>query len=248
MNFSPILYRRHLSRYYEFQVIGGVQDGNWLAADAVTDKIQFEQTFDLYALTGFAGRAVTKDYGVPLFNPRCGEMYIGSDFSTDIPNLIGLIQGWDVTYRPWQEIPVDMPVYRQAVADWLGISPPEVRVTRILRVDIDGDDVDEVFISAAHFEDESGHMTEQGDYSIILMRKVDGNEVLTVPVVADVYTSQSAELTFPFTYSLAGLLDLNRDGNLELIVEVARWEGGGVAIYQVDGMNVVQALSSFCSG
>jgi hypothetical protein len=249
-DFTPILFRRYLSRYYEFQVIGGVQAGNWLPAGAVADTVRFEQAFDLYAPAGFAGTAVTKDYGIPLFISRCGETFIGSDFSTDIPNLIGVAQGWDVTHRPWLETAVDTPVYYAAVADWLvsqGFTLPYVQISRILRVDLEGDGVDEVFISAAYFNDESGHMAEQGDYSIILMRKLVGSEVVTVPVVAELYTSPTAELAFPFTYSLASLLDLNRDGNLELIVEVTRWEGSGVILYQVDGTNVIEALRAVCT-
>lgn len=248
-DFTPILYRDNFSRYNEFQIIGGVQEGEWLAAEAVADKVQFEQAFDLYA-NGFAGVATTKDYGTSISNPRCGETYIGSDFSTYIPNVIGVKQGWDVTHRPWQDIAVDTPVYYGAVADWLfsqGVTLPNIQITRIVRVDLEGDGVDEVFISASHFEDESGHMAEAGDYSIILMRKIVGSEVATVPVVADLYTAQTAELEFPFTYSPASLLDLNQDGILELIVEVTRWEGNGVTIYEIDGANVAQALSAVCT-
>jgi hypothetical protein len=107
--------------------------------------------------------------------------------------------------------------------------------------------VDEVFLTATHFEDESGHMAEEGDYSIILMRKIVGAEVATVPVVSDLYTAQTAELNFPYTYSIASLLDLNQDGIMELIVEVTRWEGNGVQIYEIDGPNVTQALSAICA-
>ncbi len=248
-DFTPILYRDNFSGYNEFQVIGGVQDGNWLPANVVADQVGFEQAFDLYA-NGYAGVAITKDNGAPVFNSRCGETYIGSDFSTYIPNLIGVAQDWEVTYRPWGGTALDSPVYYAAVADWLvsqGFTLPYVQISRILRVDLEGDGVDEVFISAAYFNDESGHMAEQGDYSIILMRKLVGSEVVTVPVVAELYTSPTAELVFPFTYSLASLLDLNQDGNLELIVEVTRWEGSGVILYQVDGTNVIEALRAVCA-
>ncbi len=248
-DFTPILYRDHVSQYNEFQIIGGVQDGEWLPAGQVADQVEFEQAFDLYA-NGYAGVAITKDDGAPAFNPRCGEAYVGTDFSNDIPNLIGVKQGWDVTYRPGEEVPVNTPVYYAAVADWLvsqGFTLPAVGISRILRVDLEGDGVEEVLISAAHFRDESGHMAEQGDYSIILMRKLVGDQVLTVPVVADLYTSPTAELTFPFTYSLASLLDLNRDGTLELIVDVSRWEGAGVILYQVDGTNVNEVIRAVCT-
>lgn len=246
-DFTPILYSHTFFPRNEFQVIGGVQGGNWLPADVVADKVQLEQAFDLYAPTGYAGVAITEYFTTP---SRCGGTYVGSKFSMEIPHLIGVAQGWDVTLGSWLETSVDTPVYYAAVADWLvsqGFTLPAVQITRILRVDLEGDGVEEVFISAAYFKDESGHMAEQGDYSIILMRKLVGNEVVTVPVVADLYTSPTAELAFPFTYSLASLLDLNQDRNLDLIVEVTRWEGGGVIIYQIDGTNVIPALQAICT-
>ena len=136
------------------------------------------------------------------------------------------------------------------MGDWLvsqGVTGPDVSITRVVRVDIEGDGVDEVFINASRFLEETGHNTEMGDYSILLMRKVVGEVVVTVPVVADVYISPTAELSFPFTYLLVNFLDLNGDGFLEVIVDVSRWEGSGVMVYQVDGVNVTQALMSVCA-
>lgn len=247
-DFTPILYRDNFSRFNEFRVIGGVQDGVWLPAEVVADQVQYEQAYQLYA-NGYAGVAITKDNGAPPSHPSCAERSIGSDFSTYVPHVIGVKQGWNVTYRPWRDIAVTTPVYYRAVADWLlsqGFTLPVVEISRILLVDLEGDGVDEVLISASHFEDESGHMAEQGDYAVVLMRKLVGANVVTVPMVADIYTSPTAEQVFPFTYLLAGLLDLNRDGILELLVEVTRWEGGGVMIYEIDGTNVTQALSAVC--
>lgn len=248
-DFTPILYRNYFSRYYEFQVIGGVQAGSWLPASAVADQVGFDQAFDLYAPSGFAGVATTEDYGVPLDNPRCGDTFIGTDFSQDLPNLIAVKQGWNVGYRPWREIPVDTPVYYAAVADWLasqGLTLPYVQINRIVLVDLERDGVDEVIISAAYFNDASGHMAEQGDYSIVLMRKLVGADVVTIPVAADLYTNPEPEQVFPFTYTLANLLDLNQDGVLDLIVEVSRWEGDGVIIYDVEGTLVSEAIRAVC--
>jgi hypothetical protein len=249
-DFTPILYRNFLSRYYEFQVIGGAQAGNWLPASAIAEQIEFEQAFDVYAPSGFAGVGKAKDYSIPLVNPRCGEAYIGTDFSLDTPYLVGVKQGWQVGYRAWRAIPVDTPVYYGAVADWLrsqGFGLPAVQINRIVLVDLENDGVDEVFINAAYFKDASGHMAEQGDYSIILMRKLVGAEVVTVPVVAELYTNPTADQVFPYTYSLVNLLDLNQDGILDLVVEADRWEVNGALIYQVAGTKVVEVLRSICT-
>jgi hypothetical protein len=80
------------------------------------------------------------------------------------------------------------------------------------------------------------------------MRKVTGNDILTIPLVKDYYVTSlpEAELNYPLTYTLAGALDLNQDGSLEVIVDVSRWEGGGAIVYRVDGQNVREVLRAIC--
>ena len=106
--------------------------------------------------------------------------------------------------------------------------------------------MNEVLLSATYFKDESRHMTETGDYSVVLLRKVSGNQVLTVPLISDYYVSSAPELSYPKTYTLAEAIDLNQDGNLEVVVDVSRWEGAGAIVFRVDGQNVREVLRAIC--
>jgi hypothetical protein len=112
-------------------------------------------------------------------------------------------------------------------------------------VDIEGDGTDEVFISAAHLDD-SQHTTKAGDYSILLLRQVLGNEAITKLVAGDVYRSLEPEITFPRMYSFANFIDLNQDGRLEVVVDIQKWEGIGAQVYQIDGDDIIQTLSAEC--
>lgn len=248
LSFSPILFRVDgADRYYSFQLLGGYLDGIWLDDDATFARMAFRQPHDLYTPDGYLGVFHPYDATTEAGPPYHGATYVGSDFSQSQPLLFGFSQGWRVTARPIQELEVDSDLYRQAVRDWLqgqGLAEPNVQIQRIARVDLEGDGVDEVFIAATYFKTPNplSPLVELGDYSIVLLRKVSGNEVLTLPLAADVYHNAQAEAGYPLTYELLTFLDLNQDGVLEMILNVTRWEGSGVIVYEFKNGTVIEVL------
>ena len=111
-------------------------------------------------------------------------------------------------------------------------------------MDIEGDGTDEVLISASHFVESTGHDVEFGDYSLVLMRKVVGDSVETIPLVADYY--YEVAMQFPLTYTLTFLADLNNDGVLEVLVGVQRWEGSGIIVFEIDGTTAYPVFDVLC--
>ena len=76
--------------------------------------------------------------------------------------VIGLAAPWNALPRKPVIADATQSVYVEAVRDFLkarGIADPKVRITRILRVDLDGDGEEEVLISATNYftEDKSDH-------------------------------------------------------------------------------------------
>jgi hypothetical protein len=240
--FSPVFYGRG-----PFLLVGGMKtDQGWLSGIHAAQYVSNEMAYEFFSPSGF--------FQVPgsdlEFSPVCKNYFMRSSVSLPEP-MLGVANGWLSQSQGVQSLSADDPTYRQAVEEWFqsqGNSPAEIRITRILQADIEGDGIDEVLLSASYFSDPSGHMAETGDYSLVLMRRVMGNNVLTIPLIKDYYVTSlpEAELTYPLTYTLAGALDLNRDGTLEVIVDVSRWEGGGVIVYRVDGQNVREVLRTIC--
>ena len=76
-----------------------------------------------------------------------------------------------------------------------------MEISQILRVDIEGDGTDEALVSASHFADPTGHGVADGDYSLVIMRKVMGDTVETIPILADYY-HQDLEIYFPLTWTM----------------------------------------------
>jgi hypothetical protein len=205
-----------------------------------------EVTYSLHSLTQEAKYFVWGK--TPEFSPTCKAYSIGTEASLDEAGFVGVVDGWQVMKRPVTALADKDGFYRQSVIDWLkeeGVSEPQVDSLHVYRVDLEGDGVDEVFISAAHL-DESQHTTQAGDYSIIQMRQVVGNETVTRLVVGNVYRSQQPEITYPRTYSLTNFIDLNQDGRMEVVVETRKWEGFGARVFLIDGQDVIQALSAEC--
>jgi hypothetical protein len=239
--FSPVFYGRG-----PFLLVGAVKtDQGWLSGVDAAQYVDHETAYDFSSPNGF--------FQVPgstlEFSPVCRNYSMLSSVALPEP-MIGVASGW-LSEKRGATVLSNQPSYIQALTEWFqsqGNSPTEINITRILQADIEGDGINEVLISASYFKDASGHMAESGDYSIVLLRKVIGNDVVTVPLLKDYYVTSlpEAELTYPLTYTLAGALDLNNDGTLEVIVDVSRWEGGGLIVYRVDGQNVREVLRTIC--
>jgi hypothetical protein len=245
-DFSPVLYGGKVYDTPFFLLLGGVSRETWIAPDISVARYSGEATYSLHSLT------LEDKYFLwgksPEFSPTCGSYSVGTDAGLEEAGFVAVFDGWEVTKREVTELSADLDIYRQAVIDWLegeGVESPSIGTLRIFRVDIEGDGVDEVFLSAAHL-DGSQHTTKAGDYSIVLMRKVAGNETLTFDLVGNIHRSQEPELTFPLEYSIANFIDLNQDGVLEVVIELRGWEKFGAIVYQIDDGDVIQTLRAEC--
>ena len=239
-DFTPVLYGEKYDANTFFFVLGGVRGDVWLLPEMTADQLAAQAwDYDIYTL---AEGPVEVRGQAPQFSPANRLYTIGTDVQLDQPGLVAVRRGWPILQRPVQELDAANELYRQAVREWLmaaGVAASDPGSLHIYRVDLEGDGADEIFISATRLDD-SQHTTRAGDYSLILMRKVVGNEAVTLPVVGDVYRSQEPEITFPRAYSLANFIDLNRDGVLEVVVDIQQWEGDGAIVYQVDGQDIIE--------
>lgn len=228
-----------------FVLVGGTENGAWLYPEAVVPHLADGEVYQVYRESGLTGSARGKR---PVRDDICQAYLVETDSYPFGGRAIGVTGTWDVMPRLVQEIPSDHAAYVDALRAWLeaqNIVEPVVEISQVLRVDIEGDGAEEVLISASHFFEPTGHSVTSGDYSLVIMRKVVENSVVTVPLVADYYT-QEVELQFPLTYSGLLVADLNNDGVMEVVVGVERWEGSGVMAYEIDGTNASLVFRVFC--
>ena len=139
-----------------------------------------------------------------------------------------------------------------------GIAHPKVRITRVLRVDLDGAGEEEGLISATNYfsEDKSDHSAapfpeapiespRPGSYSIVILRRVVAGKVQTQLVAGEVYPKPD-ESVAPNVYQVTAVLDLNGDGKLEVIVHSFYYEGGQTTIYRCELDKIEAVLSVEC--
>ena len=144
-------------------------------------------------------------------------------------------------------------VYREAAAEILkskGIANPKVNLTQVLQVDLDGDGVEEVLVSAtnyARFKPEGGLTPDAraGDYSLVFLRQVVQGQVVT-KIITGEYYPKAKKFTAPSEHRIIGVLDLNGDGSLEIVLSGRYYEGDWVEAYRVDGAKIIKLFSMGC--
>jgi len=239
---------------------GASEKGNWVKADQAAKSVGKKTTYQVYGLTKQVGQ-ITAGKPKSVEEP-CPDTLTVSLSSKPKDGVIGLAATWNALPRKPIIADTTQSVYVDAVRDFLkshGINDPKVRITRILRVDLEGDGEAEVLISAtnyftgdksnvhpaAPFSEAPIHAPQGGSYSIVILRRVIEGNVQTKLVAGEVYAKPD-ESVAPNVYNLAAVLDLNGDGKLEVIVHSFYYEGGQTTIYRCEPDKIEPVLSVEC--
>lgn len=232
-------------------VLGGVKDGRWLDADETaalaTGRIPY-RLFSGSRLTAEFTGTITPFNSDPCPYPRVPHL------GPELTDTIGVAGDWDVAPRAPDSLNLGMPEYVSMVEGILtetGAASPEVILTEVLRIDLEGDGIDEVLVSASRLYGmrEAGHVipeVQAGDYALVALRKEVEGEVKTLIVDLNAYPETLIPGYF-WLPTVLTLLDLNGDGDLEIVVEQLAFEGRIIEVYEVNGAEVKMVLSAGCS-
>jgi hypothetical protein len=152
-----------------------------------------------------------------------------------------------------QRLAPDNPAYVKAARAWLdqqGLNLAPVRLTHIVRTDLEGDGTDEVLLAGAYnaMDVPDADMTV-GRYAFLLLRKVVDGAVVTTPLEAYAnphpYAAEEAidGLTSVVPVAVA---DLTGDGVAEVAVAVWMHEGLAFTVYRLDGGALSAAAECGC--
>jgi len=225
-------------------LLGGTEGGAWIDAETAASRLNGGEVYNLYSPAGPVGTTIGSK---PARGRICPQYSLQWNPAPTAENVIGLGGNWNALPRLPEDLSTGDESYRAVAADWWaaqGWPGADVRLTRILRVDMDGNGTPEVLIAATRMSEVTGHDVAAGDYSAVFLHKETAPQ--TLRLVGDYYPAAKA-LAFPITYSLTSVLDLNGDGKMEVVVGVRRWEGGGTLIYAFDGTAVLEVFDTVCA-
>lgn len=229
-----------------FLLVGGSQNGSWVSAGEIAGDLAAGSNFKLYTAFDSQGWVTGQELN---YARTCDEHFITVDPAVAYQSAVGVSGEWDILPRIPVELSTDLEVYLKAITGWQieqAPSMPIPLIDRIWKVDLEGDGTDEVFINGTRYAEPTGHNVGPRDYSVVLMRKVIGSEVVTVELVSAYYTEEIIN-HFPLTYNLEFIGDLNGDGRMEVVIGVSRWEGTGVMVFEIDGVQADLVLSALCT-
>ena len=234
-------------------LIGGLSGGKWLDADAVKTMLKGGERYRLYTLTKTVGDLVGEK-PESMGEPCTETQHVKFTVQTEPGVAVG--GDWNALPRAARMMSTTDPVYRRLVAGILrrhGFIRPQINITQVMRVDLDGDGSEEVLLSATRLAGGLGGADRgmawraaPGDYSFVLLRKIVGGRVRDIPLVEEYFPRKNSEPWTPNQHRVAAILDLNGDGRMEVILHGAYYEGSWSTVFRLDGDKVENVFGCGC--
>ena len=230
-------------------LLGASRGKNWIKPQATAPQIKGGETYRLLESKNSSNKAVGS-------KPRTDEAPCVDTFFIEIKPRKGAIAvggSWNAMPRAPQTLSNNSAVYRNIVAAILKKNKiqPNVKITQIMRVDLEGDGKDEVLISATNHKGYAGSLNSisprslKNEYSMLLLRKVVGGKVVT-QMLDEEYYVKDKDFNAPNVFTLAGVWDLNGDGRMEIVTHGRYYEGNWTTVYEMRSSKAVKVLEEGC--
>jgi len=222
----------------------------FVTATEMVKSLRERTPYAIYSATKRLGQGVgtkPKAQGAP-----CEEtLFVNLSPNKGTQSEFAIAGTWNALPRVPKMESTSQKVYRNAVAAILkkrGIAKPNVKITQVWRVDLDGDKREEVLISATS-KDRPGNDISSGasagQYSILALRKLVRGKVQTIPIDGEIYP-KAKEFNAPSFYRIAAVLDVDGDSKMEILTRGRYYEGDWTTVYSVRGEKVSEVLAAGC--
>ena len=229
-------------------LLGGFSQGKWLSAEDTAKALQGGELYQLCTLTQPLGKGRGSK---PKFNP---SIEVGPEFgitftpaSKGREPVVAVGATWNAMPRQPRLLTENLQPYITAAAEILkskGIANPQVKLTQVIEIDLDGDGLKEVLVCARRFT--VAHLSDvlkAGDYSMVFLHKPAKKTGHNILITGQFQTASLSEPGLPLTWRIMGLVDANDDGVMEILADYTYYEGGGARLYQLKGEKVELVLA-----
>jgi hypothetical protein len=221
-------------------LLGGVQNGKYLDAKTTFSMLKGEQSYTLFGITGKTGK-LTATIEAP--DVPCEEFYYAK---TELENQKGIAVGegldWKLIPRTPKSINLNDKTYLKIVSDILrskGLPKAKPQIKQAVKIDLDGDGVDEVLISANSYGENVSPRADVNNYSFVLLRKIVAGKTQNI-MIAEEYIKKYVEFGAPSRYEISSIADFNNDGKMEIVLFGEYYEGSEASVYAVKGSKAVE--------
>ena len=216
-------------------LLGGVQNGKWIAPTKVAPGMNGDTEF---VLVGWNG---VEEGGVSL--AKKGEVEdVCQDFTRmqfeleqDHGVAIGTTAKWNPVPRSPKAIDANNATYKTVVTNFLrkkGIAKPVVAIKEAFRVDLEGDGVEEVVLSATYYKKGLSSDAAVGDYSFVIVRTAVG-KVVTDHLLKGDFVLKRVDFDAPTENHISAIADLNGDGKMEIVLNGFYYEGDFASAFEM---------------
>jgi hypothetical protein len=183
----------------------------------------------------------------PLANP--GVVLENEEVLGDFPGPLGVAisASWELVPHLVEEIEDDgtNAGFAGELLAERGLNVADPVIKQLLRVDLEGDGVNEVIVVA---EDVPADLFgEPGDYSIVFLRKTVGSDIRT-SILGEAVVLDAEDAPLLYSFSIGSVADLNGDGKMEIVLSSAYYEGVAVEVWEYvnDDQGPVPQLGQGC--
>ncbi|HVE57506.1 MAG TPA: hypothetical protein VNB22_11805 [Pyrinomonadaceae bacterium] len=220
-------------------LLGGVENGKYLDAKTTFGKLKGAKKYSLFDITGKTGD-ITETVQAP--DEPCDDFYSFNQERDERKGVgIGSSAKWNALPRPLKPIGLTDKTYLKVVSDILrlkGLPKAKAVIEQAVRVDLDGDGVEEVLLTASSYGGKISPQADANNYSFVLLRKVVAGKAQNI-MISEEYVKKVVEFGAPNRFEIAGIADLNGDKKMEIVVFGEYYEGNGADVYEIKGNKAV---------